>query len=96
MIENIEKTAVATVKLQIVVCRQNARKYNKSINKTVDIVKRVDSNFLFCNFVITSNTEHVVSEIDKIKFYQLLYQELVAKYKKFATIKNIYIMHKIY
>jgi len=67
--KNIEKAAVATIKLQIIVCKQNTKKYNKNINKTVDIVKYINSNFLLCNFVIAPNTKHIVFEIDKIKLY---------------------------
>ncbi len=82
--------------MQIVVYKQDARRRNKSINKTIDIVKRVNNNLLLCNLVIASNIKYVVSKINKIKLYQLLYQKLVAKYKKFATIKSAHIMHKIY
>jgi len=70
--KNIEEATIAIVELQIVACKQNTRKRNKNINKTIDIVKRIDNSFLLCNFVIVSNIKHIVFEINEIKLYQLL------------------------
>jgi len=67
--KSIKKTTIATIKLQIVIYKQNTKRYNKSINKTIDIVKYINNNLSLCNLIITLNIKYIIFKINKIKFY---------------------------